>query len=71
MIASKTGWQSGVWSCIMLGLPKHEVQELNASTVCNDENSCIRPRVDLGAPVFSLSVHHNKMYLHKAQNPAE
>ena len=31
--ALETGWQSGVRSCIIPGLPTHLVQELNASTV--------------------------------------
>ena len=29
----ETGWQFGVWSCIMPGLPRYLVQELNAGTV--------------------------------------
>ena len=29
----ETGWQSGMRSCIMLGLPTHLVQELNVGTV--------------------------------------
>ena len=32
--AQKTGWRSGVRSCIMSGLPTHLVQELNVGTVC-------------------------------------
>ena len=31
--AEETGWQSGVQSCIMPGLPTHLVQELNIDTV--------------------------------------
>ena len=31
--ALETGWQSGMWSCIMPGLPTHLVQELNVGTV--------------------------------------
>ena len=31
--ALETGWRSGVWSCIMPGLPTHLVQELDVSTV--------------------------------------
>ena len=29
----ETGGQSGVWSCIMPGMPMHLVQELNVGTV--------------------------------------
>ena len=32
-IAQETGWQSGVRSSIMPGLPRHLVQELNISNV--------------------------------------
>ena len=31
--ALETGWQSGVWSWHMPGLPTHLVQELNVGTV--------------------------------------
>ena len=31
--AQETGWQSGVRSCIMPGMPTHLVQELNVGTV--------------------------------------
>ena len=31
--AQETGWQSGVRSCIMSGLPRHLVQESNVDTV--------------------------------------
>ena len=31
--AQETEWQSGMWSCILPGLPTHLVQELNVGTV--------------------------------------
>ena len=33
IFAQETGWQSGMRSCIMPGLPTHLMQELNGSTV--------------------------------------
>ena len=31
--AQEPGWQSGMWVCILLGLPTHLVLELNVGTV--------------------------------------